>query len=331
MEAIPHRRSVARAAAPGAPHDVITVVAEEIPALDAGQALVRVDTAAANHSEVLALDGGVYSEGLFPVELGYEGAGTVVTAPDAAFPAGARVCWSPVPGSCADYVVVPTALLVPVPDALTLPDAARVATAGVTARLLAGIRPVAGADVLVWGAAGPVGRMLTALLSRAGATVLGVAGTPERAALAHRLGAAHTIGRGTDDIEAAVDRITGGRGVDVVFDPVGAAAYRTNLAVLGAGGYLINYGQLSGAPPIADLTDLMAKGIFVTKFGGGGGDFGLDDLVRLTAETLDLAAHDHELVTVGATFPLPDVAAAYRHLAGAPAGKTLVVPAEPDR
>lgn len=171
------QRRVARALRPGAPHQVIDIAVEDIAELEPGQALVRVEAAAVNHSEGLALRGGAYAEGLqFPFPLGYEGAGTVVaTGPQAGIQAGTRVCWAPVIGSCADYLTAPAGMLVPVPDGLSLEDAARLPSAGVTAQLLARVWPLAGKTAVVWGAAGPVGRMLVALLRDGGTEVIGVA------------------------------------------------------------------------------------------------------------------------------------------------------------
>jgi NADPH:quinone reductase len=91
------QRRVARALRPGSPQQVIEVAVEDIAELEPGQALVRVQAAAVNHSEGLALRGGAYAQGLlFPCPLGYEGAGTVVaTGPQVRIQPGTRVCWAP--------------------------------------------------------------------------------------------------------------------------------------------------------------------------------------------------------------------------------------------
>lgn len=131
--------------------EVISIRSEPLAPPGPGQVLVEVTAAAVNHSEALALTGGLYSQGLtFPVPLGYEGAGTVVAAgPDTSHPVGARVCWAPSPGSCADYTLVPDALVARVPDALPTADAACVPTAAIAAWLLAATLPTAGRTVLV--------------------------------------------------------------------------------------------------------------------------------------------------------------------------------------
>ncbi|MDN5913660.1 MAG: zinc-binding dehydrogenase [Pseudonocardia sp.] len=208
---------------------------------------------------------------------------------------------------------------------MRLAGAARVVTAGAAAQMLTDMLPVAGRWVLVWGAAGPVGRQLTALLVEAGAVVVGVARGAERVSAVRGLGAQHVVDRTVDtDVVAATTELCSGRGVDIVFDPVGAGVYRGNLEVLARHGCLVSYGELSGSLPAVDLTDLMAKSIFVTKFGGGGPDFGLDDLRTYTTATLDRVARDPTLVAAGPVFPLAEVAAAYDRLAGAGDGKILV-------
>jgi NADPH:quinone reductase len=323
------QRRVARVLRPGAPKQVIEVAVEDIAELEPGQALVRVKAAAVNHSEGLALRGGAYAEGVaFPCPLGYEGAGTVVaTGPEAGIEVGTPVCWAPVVGSCADYVTAPAAMLVPVPDGLGAENAARLPSAGVTAQLLTRVWPLHGKTAVVWGAAGPVGRMLVALLCEGGTEVIGVA-SGERVEVVGQLGAAHAIDRAGQDVVEAVHALTDGRGVTAVFDPVGAATYRANLAMLGRRGCLINYGELSGELPTVDLMELMEKGLFVTKFGGGGAYLdALSDLRGLVANALALALRRPQVISdVGGRFSLEQVADGYQAVQANPPGKILIVP-----
>jgi NADPH2:quinone reductase len=338
------QRWVASARRAGRPEDVVEVAAEPIPPLGPGDALVRVEAAALNHSEVIALNGGHRAEGPiegstdrvhagpadgFPLALGYEGAGIVVAAaPDAGMTVGTRVCWAAVVGSCADYVVAPASLLVPVPDSLTTEEAARVPSAGATAQLLARVWPLVGKTAVVWGAAGPVGRMLTAFLGDGGARVIGVAGGRHRTRPVAELDAAYVVDRATEDVAEAVRALTGGRGAAAVFDPVGAAIYDTNLAMLGRRGCLVNYGQLCGRLPGVDLMDLADKGLFLTTFGGGGAYLdALDELISLVARALRLALVRPSVVSeVGGRYGLIEAPDAYGALAAGPAGKVLVIP-----
>jgi NADPH2:quinone reductase len=323
------QRRVARAMRPGDPREVVEVAVEDVAGLEPGEVLVRVEAAAVNRSEGLALRGGAYAEGLeFPCPLGYEGAGTVVeAAPGAGVDAGTRVCWVPVVGSCADYVTAPAAMVVPIPDGLATEDGARLPSAGATAQLLTRVWPLQGKTAVVWGAAGPVGRMLVALLAEAGTEVIGVA-SGERVETVEALGATHAIDRTSQDVAEAVLAATGGRGVAAVFDPVGAPTYQASLAMLGRRGCLVNYGELSGELPTVDLMELMEKGLFVTKFGGGGAYIdALSDLHGLVTGALALAHRRPEVISeVGGRFPLDQASEAYRALQSSPPGKILVVP-----
>jgi NADPH2:quinone reductase len=321
----------ARATGPGRPRDVVEVVAGEAREPGPGEVLVRVAAAALNHSENLALEGGAYAAGVrWPAPLGYEGAGTVVAAaPDAGLAEGARVCWAVAPGSAAEYVTTPAAMVVPVPDGLDLEAAARVPAAGVTARLLSQVWPLAGRTAVVWGAAGPVGRALTATLVAQGTDVVGVA-SGDRTSAVRALGA-FAVDRtaGVDDVADRVLAHTGGRGVAAVFDPVGATTYRAGLRMLARRGVLISHGQLSGELPAIDLMDLMEKNVFVTKFGGEGalGDGGLAALTALVGDAVALAADTPAVIpSVGGRFALDQAADAYQALSESPSGKVLLIP-----
>ncbi|RII20739.1 Quinone oxidoreductase 1 [Streptomyces sp. YIM 130001] len=285
------------------------------------------EAASVNHSENLALEGGKYAEGLpFPCLLGYEGAGTVVAVgPDVELNAGELACWSPFPGSCADYLLAPAAVLVPVPPGLTAEQAAAIPSAGAASQLLADVWPLRGRHAVVRGAAGPVGRLLVAVLAEAGAEVIGIA-AGDRTAAVTAAGAVLGIDRTTQDVVGAVEEHTGGAGAAAVFDPVGPATYRRSLEMLVPRGCYVNYGQLSGELPVVELTDLMDRGLFVTKFGGGGIE-GREQLRELVASALDLAVRTPGVVSDdGGRFPLDRAAQAYRELLSGPSGKTLVVP-----
>src|SRR5580658_1836372 len=126
-------RRVARALRPGGP-EVIEVNLEQLPPLETGEVLVRVEAVGLNHAETLIRSGSYAVRVPFPFLLGGEGAGTVLTAgPGVTIPSGARVCWAAVLGSCADFLVVPSSMIVAIPEELSMEQAACIAVAGLTA------------------------------------------------------------------------------------------------------------------------------------------------------------------------------------------------------
>jgi NADPH2:quinone reductase len=215
----PTRRRVARAQRPGGP-DVIEVSEEELAPLKVGEALVEVAAAGLNHAETLIRSGNYAVRLPFPHAVGGEGAGTVIaTGPEVSLRVGTRVCWAAVLGSCATHVIAPAFLLASIPDGLSFEDGACLAVAGVTAGGLARVWPLEDGGAVVWGAAGAVGRMLVALLADRGAQVIGIA-SGQRVDGVRAAGAAHVIDRAREDVRAAVNQHTGGRGATAVFDPM---------------------------------------------------------------------------------------------------------------
>jgi NADPH2:quinone reductase len=139
--------------------------------------------------------------------------------------------------------------------------------------------------------------------------------------------APHTVDRTRQDVAQAVGALTDGRGVTAVFDPVGAPTYQASLAMLGRRGCLINYGELSGELPTVEPMDLMDKGLFVTKFGGGGALDDLSELPRLIAAALALALRRPPVTSqAGGRFSLEQTADGYRALQAGPPGKILIIP-----
>src|SRR5204863_9475581 len=210
----------------------------------------------------------------------FEGAGTVVAAgPAVTIAVGARVCWTAVFGSCATHVVARAALLAPVPDGVTLEDAATLAHPAVTAEGLARHWPLAPREfAVVWGAAGAVGRLLVSRRAGRAINVIGIA-SGDRTHAVRAVGARHAIDRAGEAIRASVLEITAGRKAAAVFDPIGGATYDTSIGLLAPRGCLVNYGQLSGNLPPLDLAQLMEAGsIFVTKYGPRAGVVAVDEL-----------------------------------------------------
>jgi len=321
----PHRR-VARALRAGGP-EVIELGFEELPTLERGEALVRVEAAGLNHVETLIRSGNYAVRLPFPYPVGGEGAGVVVaTGPDVSLLVGARVCWGAVMGSCATLVTAPASMFVPIPNGLTLEDGACLAVAALTAGGLARVWPLEGHSAVVWGAAGAVGRMLVAILADRGVDVIGIA-SGNRVDGVRAAGANHVVDRLHADVVHAVREHTGGRGVAAVFDPIGAATCETSLQLLAPRGCLINYGELSGPVPDVNLHRLFPGSLFVTKYNGMRWVEGLDGFGALIAEGLALASKRPAVISdVAGRFPLDRAADAYRLLESGAGGKVLVQP-----
>ena len=326
------QRLVARATRAGGP-EVLAVAVENLRPLKSGEALVRVDAAGLNHVDSLVRSGTYSIRFEFPFDVGVEGAGTIVAVgPDVALPAGMRVCWTAVVGSCATYVIAPVQMLAELPEELSLEAGASLAHAGLTAAGLIRHCPLTeGQSAVVWGAAGAVGRLLVAFLAARGVSVIGAA-SGARTSRACAAGAAHVIDRSIDDVVEKVRRFTGGRGVAAVFDPVGAATYETSLRLLAPRGCLVNYGQLSGALPNVDLGQLMEAGsIFVTKYGPRAGVVRPEHVGAFISEALALATTRPLASDVAVRLPLDRVEDAYRALDSGVRGKVLVRPHEGER
>ena len=319
-------RQVARALRPGGP-EVIDVGVESLPALQSGEALVKVEAAGLNHAETL-IRSGTYTVRLsFPYALGGEGSGIVVAVgADVGIPLGSRVCWAAVLGSCATFVVAPAPMLVPVPDGLTLEQSACLAVAGLTAGGLARVWPLENRAAVVWGAAGAVGRMLVAILADRGVDVIGIAAA-SRIQAVRAAGANHAIDRTVEDVAAAVREYTRGRGVAAVFDPIGAPTFATSLELLAPRGCLVNYGELSAPPPAVNLHQLFSKSAFITKYNGMHWVADMDEFPVLISDALKLARRRPAVVSdIAGRFSLAQAADAYRMLESGAAGKVLVIP-----
>ncbi len=320
------QRRVARALRAGGP-EVIEVGVEEMPPLNAGEVLVRVEAAGLNHAESLIRSGNYTVRLPFPHAVGGEGSGTVAaTGPEVTISVGTPVCWGAVLGSCATFVTAPASMLVPIPDGLSFEDGACLAVAGLTAGGLARVWPLKGHAAVVWGAAGAVGRMLVAILADQGIDVIGIA-SGKRVDAVRAIGVDHVIDRITEDVREAVRAYTHGRGAAAVFDPMGAATYETSLQLLAPRGCLINYGELSGSLPPVNLHQLFPQSVFVTKYNGMRWVEGFREFPGLISHGLALAAKCRAVISdIAGRFPLNHAPDAYRLLESGPHGKVLVLP-----
>jgi NADPH2:quinone reductase len=211
----------------------------------------------------------VYKAAL-PLTPGSEAAGTVeelgpgVTG----FAAGDAVASTSVLGSYAEYALVPAAQLVKMPDGLSMEQAAAALLQGMTAHYLAfSTFPLKKGDTcLVHAGAGGVGLLLTQMAARIGAHVITTVSTVEKAELSREAGASEVILYTEEDFVTEVKRLTGGKGVDVVYDSVGKTTFEGSLNCLRPRGLVALFGGSSGPVPPFDLIQLSGKGsLFVTR------------------------------------------------------------------
>ena len=203
-----------------------------VPEPNAGEALVRVEAIGVNFIDVYFRKG-TYKAPAFPFVPGNEAAGVVerVGAGVTRVAPGDRVAYATVPGGAyAQYATAPVDRLVKVPDGVSSRDAAALMLQGMTAHYLCtSTYPLAaGETALVHAGAGGVGLLLTQLAKAKGATVITTVSTPEKAALSTRAGADRTIEYTRENFGEEVRRLTGGRGVDVVYDSVGLTTWEAS-------------------------------------------------------------------------------------------------------
>ncbi len=245
-----------------------------IPVPGPGEVLVRLVWSGINVMDIHTRQGKYAGSRTYPqvlpTTLGMEGAGTVAGLGEGTtgFAVGERVayclCW----GSYAGFAVVPAWRLVRVPDALPLERAAAAMFHGLTAHYLAHDlgRLAPGVTCLVHAASGGIGQLLVQLGARMGATVLATTSTPAKAEVACRRGAAATFAYDGGRFADRVREATGGRGVDVVFDPIGRPTLRDSLRATRTRGLVVAFGSVGGNVGDLDPIELGEAGsLFLTR------------------------------------------------------------------
>jgi NADPH2:quinone reductase len=296
----------------------------------AGQARVKIEAIGLNYIDIYQRTG-LYQLQL-PLTLGMEGAGVVdAVGPDVKeVKAGDRVAYSMVPGSYAEYAVVPAARLVPLPKNIDSRTAAATMLQGMTAHYLThSTYPLKQGDsALVHAAAGGVGLLLVQVAKRRGAKVFGTVSTEEKARLAREAGADEVILYTQQDFSAEVKRLTNGRGLDVVYDSVGQTTFEKSLDCLRPRGYMVLFGQSSGPVPPFNLGRLAAKGsLFVTRPTLAHYAIEREELLQRANDLFNWIAAGQLKLRIDKTFPLAEAAEAHRQLeARKTAGKVLLLP-----
>jgi NADPH:quinone reductase len=299
--------------------DVLEGVDVPPPEPGPGQLLVDVAVAGVNFRDVYEREGR-YGGGL-PAIIGVEGAGSVADAGD-------RVAWVSAPGSYAEQVVVDADRAVPVPDGVSDKVAAAALLQGITAQYLTTSTHVVqpGENVLVQAAAGGVGLLLTQMVTMRGGRVIATTSTEEKAKLAREAGAAEVIGY--DRFADRVKELTGGAGVDVVYDGVGAATFDGSLASLRPRGDMVLFGAASGRVPPFDPMRLEDGGsLFLTRPSIRHYTATREELLERAREVFGWIAEGKLQIRIGGRYPLADARRAHEDLeARRTTGKLVLIP-----
>ena len=274
----------------GEPEDVLALVEVEDPVPGPGEVRVRVHAVAANFPDVLLARGQYQVRPELPFTPGVEFAGTVAAVGEGVtrWQPGTRVIGGRI-GVLSEQVVMPAEALYATPSTLDDIAASGLMVAYQTAYFAlhrrAALQP--GEWLLVHAAAGGVGAATVQLGVAAGARVIAVVGSEEKAAVARAQGAEHVLLRGVDDIPARVKDLTGGHGADVVFDPVGGAAFDASTRCVAFEGRIVVIGFASG-----EIPSLKANVALVKNFAVLGLYWGL-----YAERRPDLVAEAHEALT----------------------------------
>ncbi|KOU35563.1 NADPH:quinone oxidoreductase family protein [Streptomyces sp. WM6378] len=308
----------------GEPGQVMRLEEVDRPVPGPGQVLLRVRAANINFPDALLCRGQYQIRPPLPFTPGVEICGETED--------GRRVIANPaLPyGGLAEYVVADEAALLPAPEALDDAEAAALHIGYQTG--VFGLHRRAhlqeGETLLVHAAAGGVGSAALQLGKAAGARVIGVVGGPEKAAVARELGCDLVIDRRTDDIVAAVKEATGGRGADVIFDPVGGDAYAKSAKCVAFEGRIVIVGFASGSVPAPALNHALVKNYSIV--GLHWGLYAQKDpasIVRCHEQLTKLAAEGAIKPLISERVPLKDAAAAVQRVAdGTTTGRVVVLP-----
>ncbi|MFK8907941.1 NADPH:quinone oxidoreductase family protein [Streptomyces sp. YS-3] len=308
----------------GEPGEVMRLDEVEPPTPGPGQVLLKVRAANINFPDALLCRGQYQIKPPLPFTPGVEICGETED--------GRRVIANPVLpfGGLADYVIADEAALLPAPGALDDAEAAALHIGYQTGMfgLHRRAKLQAGETLLVHAAAGGVGSAAVQLGKAAGARVIGVVGGADKAAIARELGCDLVIDRRTEDIVAAVKDATGGRGADVIYDPVGGDAYAKSAKCVAFEGRILVIGFASGSIPAPALNHALVKNYSIV--GLHWGLYAQKDpasIPRCHEQLTELAAKGAVKPLISERVPMREAAAAVQRVAdGTTTGRVVVLP-----
>jgi NADPH2:quinone reductase len=309
--------------------EVLELVKLPVPEAKGAEAVVKIVAAGVNFIDVYYREGRY--KAVMPFVPGQEAAGDVVAVGSNVtnLKVGDRVAYTMVLGSYAEYSAVAADRLVKIPEGVSYQQAAAAMLQGMTAHYLShDTYPLKkGETALVHAAAGGTGLLLVQMAHGIGARVIGTVSTEEKAKLAREAGADDVILYTQTDFEAETRRLTGGRGVDVVYDSVGKTTFEKGLDILRPRGYMVPFGGSSGPVPPFDLIQLSQKGsLYVTRPTLTHYVATREDLEMRACAVFSMIAAGKLKLRIAHTYPLKDATQAHRDLeARRTTGKLLLL------
>jgi NADPH2:quinone reductase len=310
--------------------EAMELVELPVPQPKPNEAVVKLSASGVNFIDVYFREGR-YKAAL-PVILGQEGAGVVnaVGTEVTTVKNGDRVAWCGLLGSYAEYAAVPADRMVPIPDGVTDQQAAAAMLQGLTAHYLAhdAYTLKRDATALVHAAAGGVGLLLVQMAHHLGVRVIATVSTEEKAKLAREAGADEVILYTKSDFEAETKSLTGGKGVDVVYDSVGKTTFEKGLNILRPRAMMVLFGGSSGPVPPFDLMVLAQKGsLYATRPTLGHYIATREELLARSGAVFGMITAGKLKLRMEHTYPLAQAPQAHRDLESRKTtGKLLLIP-----
>jgi NADPH2:quinone reductase len=298
------------------------------PQAAAGHALVKIAASGVNFIDTYHRTG-LYKLPM-PAILGSEGAGTVEAIGEGgtSVKPGDRVAWAMTRGSYAEYAAVPEEQLIKLPESVSFQDAAAAMLQGMTAHYLThSTFPLNSSHIaLVHAAAGGTGRLVVQMAKLLGARVIATAGSAEKAKIAREAGADETILYREQDFAEETRRLTGGKGVDVVYDSVGADTFTKSIDSLKMRGMMVSFGNASGpVPPVPPLLLSQKGSLFLTRPTLAAYIAKREELEWRSGDILRWIAEKKLVLRIERVYPLADAAQAHRDLEGRKTSGKLVL------
>jgi NADPH2:quinone reductase len=310
--------------------EAMEVVEIPVPQPKANEAVIKLTASGVNFIDCYFREGRYKAP--LPLTPGQEGAGVVTTVGGdvKSVKPGDRVAWCGQLGSYAEYAAVPADRLVPIPETVSDQQAAAALLQGMTAHYLShDTYPLKrGETTLIHAAAGGVGLLLTQMAHEIGARVIATVSTDEKAKLAREAGADEIILYTQVDFESETKRLTGGKGLDVVYDSVGKTTFEKGLNLLRPRGLMALFGGSSGAAPLFDPIILSQKGsLYITRPTLKDYIASREDLVARSEAVFTMIAAGKLKLRVEHTYPLAEAQRAHKDLEGRKTtGKLLLIP-----